>query len=79
MKFIEGVTRTVEFPPIEECDGFLDGDDTLYIFTTSGYFHFDECDGIVHIKVEKLDWRKLGFDIDEIHPVKNLKITVERE
>lgn len=79
MKFIENVTRTVEFPPIEECDGFLDGDDTLNIFTTSGYFYFHEYDGIVHVKIEKLDWRELGIDLDEIHPIKSLKITVERE
>lgn len=79
MKFIESVTRTVEFPPIEECDGFLDEDDTLYIFTTSGYFYFHEYDGIIHVKLESLNWHKLGIDLDEIYPIKSLKITVERE
>lgn len=78
MNFIENVTRTVEFPPIKECDGFLDGDNVLNIFTDSGYFYFEH-DGIVHVKIEKLNWHNLGIDIDEIHPVKNLKITVERE
>ena len=79
MKFIESVTRTVEFPPIEECDGFLDEDDTLYIFTTSGYFYFHEYDGIIHVKLESLNWHKLGIDLDKIYPIENLKITVERE